>query len=134
MNDAQAERVLLAAQALALSVRDDGLDGIHAAAQEVLNQAGGDPVAALVVTAALIDIDKPTSAWWQEGLAGVRGSVDLPHLTIVSPIKRRARTAQHGTRGGFMAHRRNNEGACDPCRQAESAYQSAYHQRRKATA
>lgn len=40
-------------------------------------------------------------------------------------------TATCGTRSGVNAHRRRNEPICDPCRQAENAYQRDYMRRRR---
>lgn len=74
MNDDQAEDVILAVQHLAIVMRDEGLDAIRVAAQAILDAAGGDAVAALVVAAAQIDPGAPTQAWW----ADLDGSIHGP--------------------------------------------------------
>lgn len=119
MDDTQAEAVVAAMAALAVSVRDDGLPEIELAAREVLAVAGGDPVAALVVAAALIRIDEPVDRWWQRGLDGLALAPAAPDD---EPARKRAAIAECGTRSGFRAHKRRDEDPCGPCAEVERAY------------
>lgn len=161
MDDAQAEAVALAALTLAVAVRDEGPAAVRTAAAEVLRTAGGDPLAALTVVAALVDVEQPIKAWWQQPTQ--------PHLAaeIATPLEpdaepplhgtharyllhlvqnetpcRPCRAASvsrsgrgggpaHGTHSGFNSHRVRREDPCPPCRKAEQTYQSARHQRRR---
>lgn len=40
----------------------------------------------------------------------------------------------HGTRAGYQQHRRNDEPACQPCKDAEAAYQYLNNRRRRGSA
>jgi hypothetical protein len=64
-SDDAATAVIDAVLALAVTVRDEVGPGVAEAARAVLAAAGGDPVAALTVAAALIRVDAPVDAWWQ---------------------------------------------------------------------
>ncbi len=102
MNDRQAEQVLLAVQELAIVVRDEGTDAIAAAARLVLDAAGGDAVAALVVAAASVPVDLPVDAWWVQ---------HSQHPYEAPPC---------GTDRGYRAHLRRGERACRDCRRAHN--------------
>lgn len=105
MNDAQAERVLLAVQELAITVRDEGPEAVDAAARAVLKAAGDDPIAALIVAAATVPIDEPVDPWWQDG------------LPTIGPRQLRP----CGTMAAYARHRANGEQPCAPCRAAHAA-------------
>lgn len=97
MTDGNAATILLAAQELALLLRDEGPDAVRKAAQRVLDAAGGDPLAAVAVTAALIDVDMPTNPWWQR-----------PER-ILRPC---------GTPSAYARHLYHHEPPCDACKHA----------------
>lgn len=65
MDDVQGERVLLAGQNLAIVLRDEGEAAVNKAVDELIASADGDHRAALVVLAAMVDVDRPTDAWWE---------------------------------------------------------------------
>lgn len=103
VNDQQAADCLEAVIDLALSIRDDGPAEVRQAAQLALDAAGGDPIAALAVAAALVHIDESVDPWWQAGLEGVG--------------------VRHGTVSGYRAHRKAGERPieCQPCKAAHAA-------------
>lgn len=119
MNDEQADAALIAALELAVAVRDDGAEQVRNAAGRLLDASGGDSVAALAVTAALVRTDLPVDAWWQRGLAGVGRRA--PALDGLAP---------HGTHAAFNRHKAHREHPCAECEQGERKYQSARHRRR----
>lgn len=71
MTDDDATEVVKQVLDLAMKLRDEGPLTIAHAARGVIAAAGGDPVAALTVAAALIRVDAPVDRWWQEGLTRV---------------------------------------------------------------
>lgn len=124
MNDQQATATLHAAIDLACALRDDGPREIATAARAVLDAAGGDPLAAVSVAAALIPVDYPIDPWWARGLNGLisPGQQELPIRVGVEPVlpRRRGPAPQPcGTPAAAERHRRNSEDLCDPCRWAD---------------
>ena len=98
MNDTQAENVALAVQRLAIVVRDEGPAAVDAAALDVFLAAGGDCTAALIIAAALIRVDEPLDAWWQDGPDQLALSV-----TVARTVAQRQRAQVHGARNGAAA-------------------------------
>lgn len=68
MNDDQADRVLHAVLTLAVTLRDEGPHAVQRAARAAI-EAAGDPLAALVIAAALIPVDQPVDPWWVQPAA-----------------------------------------------------------------
>lgn len=114
MNDDQADAVIAAVLELAVRLRDEVGPGVTQAAGDVLAAAGGDPVAALTVAAALIRVDAPIDAWWRAGTAP--GRVD------VEPLIRDLRLAPCGTHAAFNRHKSRGEDIDMACRIGERTY------------
>lgn len=113
MTDARAERILLAGLNLAVTIRDEGPDAVHTAAEAVLEAAGGDPIAALSALAVAIDPALPLYPWWQRG------------DRILRPC---------GTRAAYVRHQRHGEQPCQPCIRALSEHNHKNRTRRQANA
>lgn len=113
MDDSQATVTIEAILELAVTVRDEGIDAVTAAAREALSAAGGDPIAALTIAAALIPVDQPVDTWWQPGLTFER----VPRAPrMLAPC---------GTHAAYARHKSHDEPIDDACRDAERAYQRA---------
>jgi hypothetical protein len=112
MNDQQAGVTLEAMLELAVAVRDDGPGQVEKAARRVLDAAGGDPLAAVTVAAALINVDRPVDTWWQQGLDGLGQAND----------------DRCGTLAGYRAHQRRGEPPCQSCRHGRALDEA--HRRR----
>jgi DNA-binding NarL/FixJ family response regulator len=63
--DKRAAAILTAMLAAAVTIRDEGPDAVQESLRAVLDTAGGDPLAALAIAAALIPVDQPVDRWWQ---------------------------------------------------------------------
>lgn len=55
----------------------------------------------------------------------------LPPLPDPEPRQHDQGTIKCGTRSGYVAHRRANEDACEPCKAANRAYAADYKERRR---
>lgn len=123
MNDQMTEVALIAAGDLALSVRDDGPEYVALAAQKVLDACGGDAIAALSVTAALVRVDMPIDAWWQRGLDGL------------APRAGRGRPRKPcGTHAAFIRHKKYGEPVDDACAEAQRKFDRERKRRARAAA
>lgn len=63
-----------------------------------------------------------------------RQDVDSPAVSVGRGSRIAAGVQPCGTRAGYGAHRRRGEAACDPCREANTAYLRAYKAQRRAAA
>jgi hypothetical protein len=120
MDDRQAGRCLTAAMNLAVTIRDEGPDAVQTAARELLAAANQDPIAALAITAALINVDQEIEVWWTPDDKG----------TPRQPL------APCGTRSAAIRHRQRGELMDDACRLADAEYQRQFQaqKRRRETA
>lgn len=107
LTDAAAERIILAAQELAITIRDESPDAVRRAAARLLSAAGGDPIAALAITGALVAVDAPIDPWWQR-----RG----PHVAPVPDEPLRTGLRPCGTPSAYARHLAHDERPCEPCR------------------
>lgn len=110
LTDEAAERVILAAQELAITIRDEGPDAVRRAAIELLSAAGGDPIAALAITAALVAVDAPVDPWWQTSAASSRDRYE----------HRPRGLRPCGTPSAYARHLAHGDTPCTPCRDAHN--------------
>ena len=135
IDDERVSAVIDAVLELAVRLRDEAGPRVEAAARQVLALAG-DPVAAVCVAAALVDVDRPVDRWWA-GLEPVDVSVQdcgsrRPHpWTGLRPDS--VGLAPCGTRAAAVRHRRRGEPVDPACAAAERAYRSAAYRRLQAT-
>lgn len=126
MKDQQAGRVAEAVLNLAVTIRDEGPDAVRAAAERALKAAGGDPVAAIAIAAALVRVDEPADTWW---------APPAPPVAVARPRRQRTRPgatrqlAPCGTHAAFVRHKAHGEEPDHECVIAERAYQRDRHSR-----
>lgn len=125
VTDAAAERIILAAQELAITIRDEGPDAVHRAASKLLSAAGGDPIAALAITGALVAVDAPIDAWWQRSGPQIAPVPDEPLRTGLRPC---------GTPSAYARHLAHGETPCEPCRDAHNETRRERRHRQQAAA
>ena len=140
MIDGQVSVVIEAVLELAVRLRDEVGPGVEEAARQVLAAAGGDPLAAVCVAAALVDVDRPVDRWWA-GLEPVPDAADSavqdhgsrrPHpWTGVRPES--VGLAPCGTRAAAVRHKRRGEQVDPACAAAAHAYRAAAYRRLQAT-
>ena len=133
MIDEQASVVIEAVLELAVRLRDEVGDGVLEAARQVLAAAGGDPVAAVCVAAALVRVDRPVDQWW----AGLDDDgPDAADLVVQDSGAHRPHPwkgvrpdsiglAACGTYAAAARHRRHGEPVDAACVEAERAYRTA---------
>lgn len=113
--DDQAERIILAVQELALMMRDEDMPARREAAEKALAAAGGDPIAALCVAAAQLNIADQVDTWW-------------------SPEELPRQLAPCGTPGAYARHLKFGERPDDVCRSAHREARKARRHRQEAAA
>lgn len=107
LGDARASVVIEGVLDLAVRLRDETGPGLVEAAERVLAAAGGDPVAALCVAAALVRVDEPVDCWW--------APVGPDGLAVC------------GTPAAFARHVDRGEPVDEACREAHRRSDAAYH-------
>lgn len=120
LTDDQATRAVEAAVALAVALRDEGPQEVQRLARDVIRHAAGDPVAAVALVAALVNLDAPLNAWW------------TPSEPAPRPAGRPLKPC--GTNAAWMRHKRNQEPIDDACRAAHAADERDRHSHGEAVA
>lgn len=118
MNDTKAERLAERILELAVEMRDTEPAVTAEIAARIVADAGA--VEALMLAAALIDVEQPVNRWWQAGLAGLRPEVPSRD--------------ECGSHRAYNAHRRAGVPIAeidDVCKAAEREYQREAHRRQR---
>jgi hypothetical protein len=118
-----AERLVPVAMAFVGAVRDVDGDGI---AEFLKGLSGDERLTLLVILAAMVPHDQAPQdllAWvdWDEFGAPLPEGAQM---VLYSPYRRGGMPASCGTRGAYQRHLKAQEPPCDPCRAAESDYQT----------
>lgn len=113
--------------ALAVTVREEGLEAVTAAAAKALAKLDGDALAAITVAACLIDVDSAVVRWWQPDWPG---SVDSPRLLFGGPRE----LTPCGTYAAYRRHVRADEPIDAACIAARREYHRTNMARHRAQA
>lgn len=123
---------------LAIAVRDLGPDDTRLAAAAVLDAAGGDPIAAVCIAAALVPVDQPVDRWWQRRGAGFRQAQAAEHGR---PTRERTRIRVAPDTdcpapgfGTIRVHRNAGQKPCARCRRFYNDYRRDLRARRQGRA